>query len=104
MPSERLLVRDVIGSFAPGQGLRAAMLLTYCFDGKWIEEAFIPDLFDRPITTALVVRDANRIVTEAPTVRYHRTNAGFSTRVFHPKLSLFVAEDRALAIVGSANL
>jgi hypothetical protein len=80
------------------------MLLTYCFDGKWIEEAFIPDLFDRPITTALVVRDANRIVAEAPTVRYHRTNAGFSTRVFHPKLSLFVAEDRALAIVGSANL
>jgi hypothetical protein len=104
MPSERLLLRDVIGSFAPGQGLRAAMLLTYCFDGKWIEEAFIPDLFDRPVTTALVVRDANRIVTEAPTVRYHRANAGFSTRVFHPKLSLFVAEDRALAIVGSANL
>ncbi len=104
MPSDRLLVRDVIGSFAPGQGLRAAMLLTYCFDGKWIEEAFIPDLFDRPVATALVVRDANRIVTEAPTVRYHRANAAFSTRVFHPKLSLFVAEDRALAIVGSANL
>ena len=104
MPSDRLLVRDVIGSFAPGQGLRAAILLTYCFDGKWIEEAFIPDLFDRPVATALVVRDANRIVTEAPTVRYHRANAGFSTRVFHPKLGLFVAEDRALAIVGSANL
>ena len=84
MPSERLLVRDVIGSFAPGQGLRAGLFLTYCFDGKWIEEAFIPDLFDRPVATALVVRDANRIVTEAPTVRYHRANADsapeFSTR------------------------
>lgn len=104
MPNERLLVRDVIGSFAPGQGLRAALLLTYSFDGKWIEEGFVPDLFDRPVANALVIRDANRIVTEAPTVRYHRANAGFSTRVFHPKLGLFVAEDRALAIVGSANL
>jgi hypothetical protein len=104
MASERLLVRDVIGSFAPGQGLRAALFLTYSFDGKWIEEGFVPDLFDRPVSNALVLRDAHRIVTEAPTVRYHRANAGFSTRVFHPKLGLFVAEDRALAIVGSANL
>jgi hypothetical protein len=104
MAGERLLIRDAIGSFAPGQGLRAALLLTYSFDGKWIEEGFVPDLFDRPVATALVVRDANRILTEAPSVRYHRANAGFSTRVFHPKLGLFVAEDRALAIVGSANL
>ena len=104
MPTDRLLVRDAIGSFAPGQGLRAALLLTYSFDGKWIEEGFVPDLFDRPVANALVMRDAHRIVTEAPTVRYHRANAGFSTRVFHPKLGLFVAEDRALAIIGSANL
>lgn len=104
MAGERLLIRDAIGSFAPGQGLRAALLLTYRFDGKWIEEGFVPDLFDRPVATALVIRDAKGIVTEAPSVRYHRANAGFSTRVFHPKLALFVAEDRALAIVGSANL
>jgi hypothetical protein len=104
MAGEHLLIRDAIGSFAPGQGLRAALLLTYSFDGKWIEEGFVPDLFDRPVATALLIRDANRIVTEAPTVRYHRANARFSTRVFHPKLGLFVAEDRALAIVGSANL
>lgn len=104
MASERLLIRDAIGSFAPGQGLRAALLLTYSFDGKWIEEGFVPDLFDRPVANALVIRDAHRIVSEAPTVRYHRANAGFSTRVFHPKLGLFVAEDRALAVIGSANL
>ena len=104
MPSERILFRDVISSFAPGQGLRAALFLTYSFDGNWIEEGFVPDLFDRPITTALVIRDAQRIVNEAPTVRYHRANAGFSTRVFHPKLGLFVADDRALALIGSANL
>ncbi len=104
MASERLPIRDAIGSFAPGQGLRAALLLTYSFDGKWIEEGFVPDLFDRPVANALVIRDAHRIVSEAPTVRYHRANAGFSTRVFHPKLGLFVAEDRALAVIGSANL
>lgn len=104
MASERLLIRDAIGSFAPGQGLRAVLLLTYSFDGKWIEEGFVPDLFDRPVANALVIRDAHRIVSEAPTVRYHRANAGFSTRVFHPKLGLFVAEDRALAVIGSANL
>jgi hypothetical protein len=101
---ERLFFREAIGSFAPGQSLRAALLLTYSFDGKWIEEGFVPDLFDRSIATALVIRDANRILKEAPTVRYHRANAGFSKRVFHPKLGLFVAEDRALAIIGSANL
>ena len=40
MAGEHLLIRDAIGSFAPGQGLRAALLLTYSFDGKWIEEGF----------------------------------------------------------------
>ncbi|MBR1214621.1 hypothetical protein [Bradyrhizobium sp. JYMT SZCCT0180] len=101
---EGILVRDIVGSFAPGQGLRAALLLTYSFDGKWLEEGFIPDLFDRPVATSLVLRDQNSIVSEASSVRYHRANARFSTRVFHPKLALFVAEDRALAIIASANL
>lgn len=104
MARERFFFREAIGSFAPGQNLRAALLLTYSFDGKWLEEGFVPDLFDRSVATALVIRDANRILKEAPTVRYHRANAGFSKRVFHPKLGLFVAEDRALALIGSANL
>lgn len=104
MASDRILLRDVIGGFAPGQGLRAALLLTYCFDGKWFEEGFVPDLFDRPVTTALILRDGNVVLNESPTVRYHRANANFSKRVFHSKLGLFIAEDRALVIVGSANL
>lgn len=104
MARERLFFREAIGNFAPGQSLRAALFLTYSFDGKWIEEGLVPGLFDRSVATALVIRDANRILKEAPTVRYHRANAGFSTRVFHPKLGLFVAEDRALALIGSANL
>src|SRR5688500_16530758 len=104
MASERLLVRDAIGSFAPGQSFRAALFLTYTFDGSWLEEGLVPDLFDRQVHTALVIRDANALIREAPSVRYHRANAQFSTRIFHPKLVLVVADDRALAIIGSANL
>lgn len=104
MANNTLLLREVIRGFPPGQELRAALLLTYCFDGRYLEESFVPDLFDRPVGTALVIRDGNSIIHEAPTVRYHRANAKYSSRVFHPKLLLLVAENRALAVVGSANL
>jgi hypothetical protein len=104
MSTERLLVRDAIGGFAPGQIFRAVLLLTYGFDGPWLEESLIPDLFDRPVASALVIRDRNAIVHEAHNVRYHRANAIYSNRTFHSKLALLVAEDRALAVIGSANL
>ena len=104
MANEGLLLQDAIGGFAPGQAFRAVLLLTYSFDGGWLEESFVPELFDRPVTTALVIRDRNAVVTEARTIRYHRVNAVYSNRVFHPKLGLFIAEDRALAVLGSANL
>ena len=104
MAGDRLLLRDAIGGFAPGQALRAALLLTYSFDGRWIEEALIPDLFDRQVNTTLLIRDGNALIHESPSVRCCRTNAGYSTRVFHSKLVLLVAGDRALAIIGSANL
>jgi hypothetical protein len=94
---------DALGAFAPGQSLRAILLLTYNFDGLWFEEAVAPELFERPVETALVLRDRQALVSEAPSVRYHRADAAFS-QVFHPKLALFVAEDRARAILGSANL
>jgi hypothetical protein len=104
MATERLLVRDAIGGFAPGQIFRAVLLLTYSFDGAWLEEIFIPDLFDRPVASALVIRDRNAVVNEARNVRYHRANAVYSNRTFHSKLGLFIGEDRALAVIGSANL
>lgn len=104
MSNEGLSLVDALGSFAPGQPLRAALVLTYCFDGRWFEEAVVPELFDRPVATALLLRDRNALISEAPSVRYHRADAAFSTRVFHPKLALFVAEDRARAIIGSANM
>src|ERR1019366_6831680 len=57
-----------------------------------------------PVATALVIRDQNAIANEARNVRYHRANAAYSNRIFHSKLGLFIAEDRALAVIGSANL
>jgi hypothetical protein len=79
-------------------------MLTYSFDGAWLEEGFVPDLFDRPVASALIIRDRNAVVKEAPSVRYHRADALYSNRIFHSKLGLFIAEDRALAVIGSANL
>jgi PLD-like domain len=104
MAAERLLLRDAIGGFAPGQGFRAVLLLTFSFDGRWLEEGLVPDLFDRQVNASLVIRDGNALIQDSPSVRYHRANAQFSTRVFHSKLVLLVADDRALAVIGSANL
>src|SRR5262249_62305754 len=77
---------------------------TYCCDGRGFEAGVAHELFERPVGSALVLRDRNALISEAPSVRYHRADAAFSTRVFHPKLALFVAEDRARAILGSANM
>jgi hypothetical protein len=101
--SERLPMRDALLSFAAREPLRAALFLTYSFDGRWFDEAIIPDLCERPIGTMLVIRDRNAVITEASTVRYRRANAARSA-VFHPKLALLVGEESARAVIGSANL
>lgn len=100
--AEKLSVRDAILSFAAREPLRAALFLTYSFDGRWFEEAIVPDLYERPIATMLVVRDRNAISSEAPSVRYHKANA--RSAVFHPKLALLVADNQARAVISSANL
>lgn len=97
-----LSVRDAVLSFAARDPLDAALFLTYSFDGRWFEEAIIPELCERPIATMLVVRDRNAISSEAPSVRYHKANA--HSAVFHPKLILLVAQRQARAIISSANL
>src|SRR5260370_15620298 len=81
MPTERLSFTDALGAFAPGQPLRAALVLTYCFDGRWFEEAGAPDLFERPVVTTLLLRDRHALTYQAPTVRYHRADAGYSSSV-----------------------
>lgn len=101
--TDRLSVRDALLSFAPGEQVRGALFLTYSFDGRWFEEALVPDLCERPIATMLVVRDRNAVGAEARSVRYHRADACRSP-VFHPKLCLLVGETRARAVVSSANL
>lgn len=103
MEREGLPVRDVVGSFAPGQSLRAVLLLTYSSDGRWFEQVLAPELFERRVDTALIIRDANALISEIPGVRCHRADA-IASRVFHPKLLLLVSENRALAVIGSANL
>jgi hypothetical protein len=101
--AEQLPVRDSLFSFAAQEPLRAVLFLTYAFDGRWFEEALVPDLCERSIATMLVIRDRNAITSEAPSVRYRKANACASA-VFHPKLALLVAEDRARAVISSANL
>ncbi len=59
--AEQLPVRDALVSFAAREPLRAALFLTYAFDGRWFEEALVPDLCERSIATMLVVRDRNAI-------------------------------------------
>src|SRR5262245_38545209 len=87
--ADTLPVRDALVSFVAQQPLRAALFLTYSFDGQWFEDAMVPDLCERPIATMLVIRDRNAIASEAPSVRYRKANACASA-VFHPKLALLV--------------
>ena len=100
---EELPVRDALLSFAAREPLRAALFLTYSFDGPWFEDAIIADLCERSITTMLVVRDRNAITSEAPSVRYRKANA-CSSVIFHPKLALLIADNKARAVISSANL
>jgi hypothetical protein len=104
MSIERLNFRDALGDFAPGETLRAVLLLTYNLDGRWFEEVIAPELFDRVVDHCLLVRDGRAVRSELRSVRCMRANAGYSTRIFHPKLVLAVTEQRALACIGSANL
>lgn len=104
MTDERISLRDALGAFAAGEALRGALLLTYNLDGLWFEEVFAPELFDRGVENCLLVRDGRAVQNELRSVRCIRANAGYSTRVFHPKLLLAVTEQRALLGIESANL
>src|ERR1035441_3528445 len=82
MPIEGLSFAAALGEFAPGQQLRAVLILTYCFDGRWFEEAVAPELFERPVVTTLLLRDRHALISEAPSVRCHRADAAYSRKVF----------------------
>lgn len=104
MSVERLNFRDALGAFAPGEPLRGVVFLTYNLDGRWFEEIIAPELFDRNVDHCLLVRDGRAVRSELRSLRCIRANATYSTRIFHPKILLAVAERRAIACIGSANL
>jgi hypothetical protein len=103
MSLDPISLRDMVRGFAAGEDLRAVLVLTYSFDGVWFEENVIPDIFERPVSVSLLVRDRNALVTEAPVCCW-RVDASYSTKVFHPKMLLLVSENRAIALCGSANM
>lgn len=105
MPIDKLSVLDALESFATDQRLSAALFLTFSFDGSWFEKAVTPELFDRAREerNVLVLRDPNAVIRDIPSVRWVQAETD-GTYLFHPKLALYVAEDRARAIIGSANL
>ena len=86
MAFEQFSFLDAMGAFAPGQPLRGVLFLTYSFDGRWFEDVVAPDLFERPVATTLLLRDRQALLSEAPSVRCHRADAAFSTRIFIPNL------------------
>ena len=101
--AERLSARDALVSFAAGEPLRAAVFLTYSFDRPWFEEAIVRDLLERSAQNMLVLYDVNAVAREGLSLAYWKAHA-YGSRVFHPKLALLVTEDRARAVISSANL
>ena len=101
--AERLSARDAVVSFAAGEPLRAAIFLTYSFDGPWFEEAIVRDLLEWSVPKMLVLRDKNAVAKESLSASYRKASAS-GRAVFHPKLALLVTQDRARAVISSANL
>lgn len=103
-----LNLSETIGNFAAHSDIRHALLLTYNFDGPYLEDAehcLLETLWQRNCENVLVIRDGGKVILgEKRSHRYRVMNAAYSTRVFHSKLILLVAESEVMAMIGSANL
>lgn len=98
---------SAIAKFAAEHRVRHALLTTFNFDGQCLEgeEYGLLDSICRDnCANVLVVRDRNQVSRERSGLRCRVVNAGHSTRVFHTKLAVLVANDAAFLAVGSANL
>jgi hypothetical protein len=107
MLNAALNLKALIENFAPDDDVRHVLLLTYNFDGAFLEDAehgLLETLWRRNCENLIVVRDGKAVVEEKRSHRYSVINAAYSTRTFHPKLILLVAPSEVLAMVGSANL
>lgn len=102
-----LNLRNVVENFSPNDDIRHALLLTYNFDGQFLEDperGLLETLWQRNCTNVLIVRDGKAVIEEKRSHRYSAVNAAYSMGTFHPKLLLLISESEALAAVGSANL
>ena len=100
-------LQSEIENFAPHEELRHALLLTYNFDGPFIEDperGLLEALWRRNCTNVLVVRDGKAVLAEKRSHRYRVVNAAYSRQTFHSKLLLVLSSSGVLAAVGSANL
>ena len=103
----KLNLRDVIESFSPHADIQHALLLTYSFEGSYIEDqeqGLLQLIWQRDCTNIIVIRDCKAIIARKQSHRYNVVNASYSSRIFHPKLILLLSKSEALAIIGSANL
>jgi hypothetical protein len=107
MLNATLNLKTLIENFAPDDDLRHVLLLTYNFDGAFLEDAeqgLLETLWRRNCENLIVVCDGKPVVEEKRSHRYRVINAAYSTRTFHPKLILLIAPSEVLAMMGSANL
>ncbi len=100
-------LRDAIENFAPHETVGHALLLTYNFDGLFLEDSergLLEALWMRNCVNTLVVRDGKAVLSEKRSHRYSIVNAAYSTQIFHSKLLLLLSASEAMAVIGSANL
>lgn len=108
-----LNLREVIESFSPYEDVEHALLLTYNFEGPYIEDqerGLMQLIWQRNCPNPLVIRDSKAILAEKHkkcekhSLSYSVVNATYSRRTFHPKLLLLLSKSEASAVIGSANL
>lgn len=98
---------SAIAKFAAEHRVIHALLTTFNFDGQCLEGeewGLLDSICRNGCSNVLVIRDRNQVIRERAGLRIRVVDAGYSTRVFHTKLAVLVADDALFAAVGSANL
>jgi HKD family nuclease len=98
---------EVIESFSPSEDIQNALLLTFNFDGLYLEDperGLLESIWQRNCTNILVIRDSKAVIKHKQSQRYNVINASFSKRIFHSKLILLTSKSEVMALIGSANL
>lgn len=107
MSNATINLTQIVAGAAPDESIRHALLLTFTFDGAYLEQAessLLQHLWERDCTNIIVIRDGKQVLTEKKALRYTVLNAGFTQNAFHPKLLFIISASQITAILGSANL